>query len=431
MTPAGAPASPAAARRATADRLRRTPPEDRDDVLQEGIFFRPGERPPPCYRLALVNVRAGTPRDTAAGAVERLWGMLRELERSGAVRDLQGRPEEPPAPVPSGTFTSLIGFGASLFDPDRETPLTDRERPPRLYSLRSLREPFATIPWLTDAADNRGEADIALQFVGLSEVAVARPVVEAWKLIVDEDLPLEVIASFGGLQRDDRRSWVDFHDGVSNLRSSQRLVAIEAGDEPAWMARGTYMALLRLAVDLPAWRRLTREQQEAVVGRDKLSGNPLERVEVSDGALRPVLMPGCSASEDATPEERSRFKDPPDVHDEIVGSAHIHRSNQNRGAPDTPANQRIYRQGYEFFDSIGPEGPVLGLNFVSFQRELDRLLKILETSGWLGDVNFGGRDSASAPEPDPIVLMRLLAGGFYAVPPRAEPFPGAELFADA
>jgi deferrochelatase/peroxidase EfeB len=429
MIPAEVPTAPPAAGRTPADPLGRTPLEDRDDVLQEGIFFRQGERPPPCYRVALLNVRAGAPRDGAAGAVERLWSMLGELERNGVVRDLLGRPEEPPAPVPAGTFTSLIGFGASLFDPDRKTPLTDRERPPRLFSLRSLPEPFATIPWLTEPADNRGEADIALQFLGLNELAVTRPVVETWKLIVDEDLPLEPIGSFGGLQRDDRRSWIDFHDGLSNLRSSQRLVAIEAGREPAWMARGTYMALLRLAVDLPAWRRLTREQQEAVVGRDKLSGCPLERVEVTDGTLQPVLMPGCSADDSASPEERSRFEDPPDVHDAIVGSAHIHRANQNRGAPDIPANQRMYRQGYEFFDSIGPEGPVLGLNFVSFQRELDRLLKILETPGWLGDVNFGGRSSATAPEPEPIVLMRLIAGGFYAVPPRGDPFPGAALFA--
>jgi len=69
----------------------------------------------------------------------------------------------------------------------------------------------------------------------------------------------------------------------------------------------------------------------------------------------------------------------------------------------------------------------VGLNFVSFQRNLIHLTNILRTPGWLGNANFGG----PAPEPGQprgIDLVELMAGGYYAVPPAGNPFHGSDIF---
>jgi hypothetical protein len=52
--------------------------------------------------------------------------------------------------------------------------------------------------------------------------------------------------------------------------------------------------------------------------------------------------------------------------------------------------------------------------------------EILGTDGWMGDVNFGG--AAAAENPPAISLMSLVAGGYFAVPPNGDPFPGAAIF---
>jgi hypothetical protein len=57
---------------------------------------------------------------------------------------------------------------------------------------------------------------------------------------------------------------------------------------------------------------------------------------------------------------------------------------------------------------------------ISFQRDLARVSLMLDNPAWLGSANFGGDGR--------LELLTLLAGGFYAVPPAADPFPGAEIF---
>lgn len=394
------------------------------DQLQEGIFFKPGEVAPPHFRLLLLDVRHRTSAADARAAVGEILEMLRALQRRGEVRDLRPTREgESAATVPAGGFSMLLGYGASFFDTAcHNPPLTMADRPAYLARLSAGESAFATIPWVAGANESvPGEADLCLQFTGASASGVARPGVELWKLITDRDLPLEIRGSHDGFQRDDARSWIDFHDGLSNIESSQRRAALAADPDPKWMAGGTYMAFLRLEIDLPVWRTLSRELQETIVGRDKLTGCPLERIERIDGVLRPQPFAGCTPGD-------TQYRDPPQTTDPLVEASHIHRANQNRAQPTTPASQRIFRQGYDFLESFGPEGPVLGLNFVSFQKDLARLQYVLGQSGWLGDVNFGGPSNPGAGEPEPIVLMRLLAGGLYAVPPRDEPFPGASLF---
>ena len=64
---------------------------------------------------------------------------------------------------------------------------------------------------------------------------------------------------------------------------------------------------------------------------------------------------------------------------------------------------------------------------LSFQRDLEHLRQVLGLAGWLGGANFGGRHDRGPGEPEAFELIALHGGGFYAVPPAAGQFPGADL----
>jgi deferrochelatase/peroxidase EfeB len=272
-----------------------------------------------------------------------------------------------------------------------------------------------------------GEADLALQFIAETELAVNRAVAEVWKSIEDNHLPLRIVTFHGGFNRDDGRSWLGFHDGISNIKRSERRQVIEVLDQdPRWMQGGTYMAFLRLAIDLAAWRSVSREYQEILVGRDKRSGCPLEAV--TQGSI-PVPLQGCPLGSNPPGSPKYLDPDPPPMNQHLLIASHIHRANLNRDLPagDGRSN-RIFRQGYEFLEPITAGHLRFGLNFVSFQRSLRHLKDILTTDVWLGRVNFGGHTNPAEGGPPPIPFLSVLAGGYYAVPPKGDPFPGADIF---
>ena len=401
-------------------------PEGQRD-LQAGIYLSPARRPPKSFLFLVIDLASETDQVEAHRALTRMWEVLADLQH-GVVRDLVSTREgEESAGVDRGTFQALLGYGASFFGPERT--LTQARRPELVAPLGHPGGPFPSLAWAPGVAARCGEGDLCLQLTGRDDHAVNRAAVELWKLIVDEGLPLLIRETYDGFARDDGRSWIGFHDGVSNIRPSQRLAAVECAGDPSWNRGGTYLAFLRCEVDLEAWRRLPREAQEILVGRDKLTGCALERAESADGELVPRPFAGCPAMPGATPEERDIFRDPPETGDPVIEASHIHRANQNRAEPTTPAGHRIFRQGYEYLEGLGADGPRLGLNFISFQRDLEHLRQILGLPGWLGGVNFGGRAQRGAGEPEPINLLSLRAGGFYAVPRRGSPFPGARLLA--
>jgi deferrochelatase/peroxidase EfeB len=396
--------------------------------LQEGIFLAPSSPPPPAWRLVFLDVAAGTTPTGAREALGCVVGMLTALQR-GELRDLRAtRPDEASGSVPADSFQALLGFGASLFDAARhDPPLTSAQRPAHLVALRRSGRAFPSLPW--KACDcHGGEADVALQLTGSSEHSVDRAAVEVAKLIADQGLPLTLAGSYDGFQRDDGRSWIGFHDGVSNIEPSQRAAAVVSEGDPVWNRGGTYLAYLRIEIALEPWRALGREAQEAIVGRDKLSGSPLVAVDTTGGKLRPRTLEACPMSDSGEWWRQDAFFNPPESADPLVEASHVHRVNQNRGAGSTSAGHRIFRQGYEYLEALGPDGPRLGLNFVSFQSELEHVQQVLGLQGWLGDVNFGGPTFPRAGDPKPPDLMSLRAGGFYAVPPRERPFAGASLF---
>jgi len=391
-----------------------------DDRIQPGIYFRPGDTPQRAWGLVLLDVAAGTRPSELATALASATEMLTAFA-DGHVRELEGMSAAEFASSEAALqgLDILVAFGRRLFDQGQhDPPLTVLKRPPFLSYLPTS-QPFPSLPWLDESELNRGESDILLQLSAPEPATVNRAVIEIWKLITDDALPLEMRAFFDGFGRPDGRGWLEFHDGVSNLRSSERLVAIEALGDPEWMKGGTYLAFLRLHVALASWRALSRSDQEGLIGRDKISGRPFDA-------------PEPHAERRGTGRDDPTFRDPPETLDPELTQSHIHRANQNRVSPHASAGLRIFRQGFDFLDSVGPDGPVLGLNFVSYQSDLSTIQHLLRLPSWLGDVNFAGaplvpeEPAGNRARQSPMITVS--AGGFYAVPPTDGPFPGAGLF---
>jgi Dyp-type peroxidase family len=413
------------------------------DWMQDGIYFRPGERPGPCYCLLLVNIHPDTTPPHASEAIATVWTMLQNLRR-GVVQDIQpmrsSDPEADELSVPDGKLSCLLGFGARLFDSQFHNPPWVLSAPqnipqdtmdrPELITLRrdGAGTPFLNLPWVSEGEQRIGEADLAIQFIADTELAVSRAVVEVWKICCDQSLPLDIVTFYSGFNRDDRRSWIDFYDGINNIEASQRRAAIEVVlNNPSWMKGGTYMAFLRLALELTSWRRLSREDQEILVGRDKLTGIPLESANFEPNrGIVPVPSAACPLSR--TMAYSSNYISPSRPEDPLLQASHIHRVNPYRQAHGEEANERIFRQGYDFLEPLADGRPRAGLNFVSFQRSLLVLKQILSFWGRLGDVNFGGPKDPKPGEPASVPLASVIAAGYYAVPPKGDPFPGAEIF---
>ena len=229
-----------------------------DSRLQEGIYFRQDDQTGSCYRLLVLSIKPATSKAKAKAAIGIVWAMLEELKQR-VVSELRAADGSVPVRVPDGALTCLLAFGARLFERYPEL-----SRPNELTQLGDQASSFPSLHWAADGDRGGGEG---------------------------------IVTFYSGFNRDDRRGWLGFHDGISNIEHDQRRRALEVvrrdpplPSDPAWMLGGTYMGFLRLTVDLEAWRGLKREEQEILVGRDKLTGCPLERI---DQGMHPVPLAGC------------------------------------------------------------------------------------------------------------------------------------------
>jgi deferrochelatase/peroxidase EfeB len=289
-----------------------------------------------------------------------------------------------------------------------------------------------------DIRINLATEEIAVQLIAETQLAVNRAVVETWKALqnmIDPETqtgPLLLTSFYMGFQRDDGRSWLDFHDGLSNMKSADREKAISIKPTPIheeqWTEGGTYLAFLRLGIDLGFWRKLNCQQQEILVGRDKLSGCPLASID-QDG--KPVIIASCpiTGTKDVSESANEQFRETPDVSNQILRQSHVHRANKHVTPINDRNSLRIFRQGYEFLESTETTpGFRTGLNFVSFQDTPERLRRMLTQDGWLGRTNFGG--DLDNPLPDMNRLLTVRSAGVFLVPPvvEEEVFPGASIF---
>ena len=111
--------------------------------------------------------------------------------------------------------------------------------------------------------------------------------------------------------------------------------------------------------------------------------------------------------------------------------SHVQRANHHRAPVFKPDSRRIYRQGFEFVEKANEVGRYrVGLNFVSFQDDPDRVLFILTQSDWLGNLAFGGHLQEQEGGLDRLITARA-AGTYYVPPARADlHFPGEDMFSN-
>ena len=279
-------------------------------ALQDGIYFRHGERPPAFFMLLLLAQADKADPASVNEQLAKLWEVYAGL-KEGRVRDLPG------FRVPDGNLGVLLGFGSNAkLRPEFE--MSDALPPPYAFAPMKPGNPIVGGPedggicYAKQAAD-LADVAFAVQFTADTPLAVERAIVETWKLLHDEgeDAALEIVAVFSGSQRDDGRSWIDFHDGLSNLKPTERAEAIVigagSGPRPAeWTINGSYLAFIRLRINLAIWRDLNDAQQGRLVGRDKLTGCPL--VSFGDDEDEPgVPAVGCPIPGTLTAEGENPF----------------------------------------------------------------------------------------------------------------------------
>ncbi|HEV8141957.1 MAG TPA: peroxidase, partial [Methylomirabilota bacterium] len=180
--------------------------------------------------------------------------------------------------------------------------------------------------------------------------------------------------------------------------------------------------------------KLSREEQELRVGRDKLNGCPIISIREEPGnggaGVRYVPVPDDNCPQRPDHQDTAGHKDPGLPNHTLLAKSHMYRANPTRLGPGSHGSNRIFRQGYEFLEPLADGTPRVGLNFVSFQCDLERFTNILTTGGWMSSINFGGPDDREEDIPS-IELAQVVAGGYYAVPPLPlgdDPFPGAVIF---
>jgi deferrochelatase/peroxidase EfeB len=192
------------------------------------------------------------------------------------------------------------------------------------------------------------------------------------------------------------RNLMGFKDGTNNITAEEDDALkrwVWAGAEaPPWMRGGTYMVTRRIRMLIEVWDRASLGDQEATIGRHKLTGAPLGR-----GAERDKV--DLRASSAGGPV--------------IPADAHVRLA-----APVTNGGVRLLRRGYSFTDGFDAELGQLdaGLFFIAFQRDAHKQFAVVQRK--LG--------------PDALnEYIKHVSSGLFAVPPgvvREGDYVGRALF---
>lgn len=404
------------------------------------------------FAILFFKIRNKSTIDQVFQSLENLWLMYQNLKK-GMIKDL------PQRRVPHGSLSVTLGFGQNIFklnDIKKSIPRDfDNSQfcPPKKNGGGYILD-GSHLSYSKDIHQNVGlDEDIVVQFAAKKQLAVYRAIAETWKNLshnATPNNPLIFSKFFTGFQRDDGRSWLGFHDEVSNMKPGKErrnVIAIHKENNELlprdfWTENGTYMAFLRIEIDLDLWDSINRSKQELIIGREKLDGRPLIGV---DKNYNPITSKKFSTAQKITAYNKAYhdhpdyFKAPQVLSKEIMNKIDINKSFKvlneshigrtrhfdkinSRLVP----SRRIYRQACDFIESNYSCKKFLrvGLNFISFQNDPARLLFILTDPNWMGNTSFGGDSQFKGIDK----LLHVQACGIFYIPSIEKPFPGSCIF---
>jgi deferrochelatase/peroxidase EfeB len=380
--------------------------------------------------------------DEIGNALLGIWDIVKRL-KSGIINDLNLDPKH----RKKGNLTALISYGPGIF----EIHGANKMKPASFMEKWNFKQPSpegggsivegSGMTYSPKVSENHLLSDpILIQFIADSEFYTNRAIVEIWKELHKKGKngkksPLKLSGIHTGFQRLDQRNWLGFHDGVSNLKSRERssVILIDSrslSSQDKWISSGTYLGFIKIALNLENWNDTSVKEQEIIIGRDKLTGCPLIRIDKNGKGVKDARCPVPGTSEIIDPGNEF-FRDPPpygirNAHS-ILKYSHIGRARPIDRIPvSDPKSARIYRQGFEFLVAEkSPPGFVAGLNFVSFQNTPERLFRTLTYQP-----APLGKPNSPVPLPNFDRFVSVLAAGVFLVPPiiQGEPFPGSLIF---
>ena len=321
-----------------------------------------------------------------------------DVSATGAVG---GSPEAPPDDtgealgLDASALTVTIGFGPTLFrtaEGDDRYGIAARQ-PPQLQRLP---------PFLGDDLDPaHSGGDLCIQACADDPQVAVHAIRNLSRIAFGRARLRWSQLGFGRTSRTTSdqatpRNLFGFKDGTANILASDREaldehVWVGTGDDPAWLAGGSYLVARKIAMLIETWDRVRLAEQNRIVGRDKAEGAPL-----SGG---------------------DEFADPDFSAMDAVGSPLIDpTSHVSLAHPDHNESVRMLRRGYNYVDGNNALGRLdAGLFFLAFQRSPDQFIRVQRalSSDLMNE------------------YIRPVGSGIWAIPPGAEPgsYLGAPLFA--
>jgi len=154
-----------------------------------------------------------------------------------------------------GDLTCVVGVGSAVWD-----RLYGAPRPAELHPFTELvgprhRAPATPGDLLLHLRANR--YDLCFELAGLLLDRLAGTA--------------DVVDEVAGFRYFDQRDLLGFVDGTENPTGTEAADAVLVGDEDADFTGGSYLIVQKYLHDLTAWRALSTEDQERVIGRTKLA----------------------------------------------------------------------------------------------------------------------------------------------------------------
>lgn len=403
--------------------------------LQEGIYYRHSENPRSSFALVFLRAKKSNQASKVQETLSKLWLRYLELKKktvqTSRTKSGQDRP---------GSFSILIGYGPRFF----EIPGIEKKKPALLDDRWLFGSPsYPHAPILPETGLKYGEGimqnevaydHLIIQFISDEQAMTHRAIVETWKVLGSSSESEASSALFmrsfcTGFSHSDGRGWLGFHDGISNIRSSERLRAIQVDKskltpDDFWTAGGTYMAFIKIDIDLPIWESISQEDQEKIIGRQKTTGCPLVSVdqEGNNSFARGCPSPGTRQVIEKGNDQFREYFPLNGRRGTIVGTRSAYEHGHVQQMRKTPS--KIFRQGYEYLEPA-EKYPYFqtGLHFISFQSGPEQIHDAIKYG--FGKFNFGGPRIAGVDK-----LLSVQAAGIFLVPPmqRTQKFPGDMAF---